>query len=419
MDINIGIRIDILNKRKVFITVYNKYFHIRVLHIFLSIYSIFSEINTVLNVPCLLNMTSKSDITTRSAAAVQANAESAQLGNVLGELSTAIQGMRVDRVPPPVPYNGFGSAQSFFTAFEKYAKSIYDNDEQSYLQVLPTFLEGEPKAIVLSFGTTPDVEYRVVRDRVIHEMSTHNSIGSRPYTDFFSAKRLPRESLTCFCIRLEGAAKKVAMASDEARKVMVRSKFVGSLPDMMVQQMTVHLGHLNAVSLEQVVRLACILESQSGHLGVNAPQSVPAWPLNAIMSPMMEAGNQTTYQTNIQSAPVPVAFPTNNQSAPVAFPTNNQSAPVGYETNASGSMEGRKCFSCDQFGHFARNCPNKNRSRSNKTSVSCMFCGRSGHVFADCRTFKERFMQCAFCGSTEHASFNCKDHPRNAPSGNW
>ena len=310
-------------------------------------------------------------------AARMAKAALEQLGTVLGELSTAIQGMRVDRVPPPVPYNGLGSARNFFAAFEKYAKSLYDDDEQCYLQMLPTFMEGEPKAIVLSFGTAPDVEYSVVRDRVIHEIGTHNSIGSRPYTDFFSAKRLPRESLTCFCIRLEGAAKKVAMASEEARKVIVRSKFVGSLPEAMVQQMTVQLGYLNGVSLEQVVRLACILEGQGGYLRANAP----AWPLNATMPPTTQASNPAIYQ----SAPVcsqaayqsaPVGSQSNNQLAPVGSQTNNQSAAARYQNGETFMdqrfMEGIKCFFCDQFGHFARNCPNKNRASSSENSVSCI-----------------------------------------------
>ena len=312
-----------------------------------------------------------------------------QLGNVLGELSTAINGMRIDRVPPPVPYNGCGNVQSFFTAFEKYARALYKDDEESYLQILPTFLEGEPKAIVLSFGNSPDVRYPVVKQRVIHEKNTRNNIGSSPYSDFFSAKRRPGESLTCFSIRLESFANKVTVASEDARKVMVRSKFLSVLPEAMVQQMTIQLGYLNAVTLEQVVRLASILESQNNPMVYDTMAPMPMPPPPVPMAPI------TSWHSN---AVLPSRTPAGGRT-------------TGYQANSRG-YDDRKCFSCGDVGHFSRNCPGKNSANRDDSPMTCMFCGTKGHVFADCRKFKERCMQCAFCGSTDHTSYKCKNNPR-------
>ena len=117
--------------------------------------------------------------------------------------------------------------------------------------------------------------------------------------------------MTCFSIRLESFANKVTVASEDARKVMVRSKFLSVLPEAMVQQMTIQLGYLNAVTLEQVVRLASILEVQNNPMlyDTMAPMSMPpppvpmapitSWHSNAVLPSGTAAAGQTTgYQAN-------------------------------------------------------------------------------------------------------------------------
>ena len=199
--------------------------------------------------------------------------EPADVVDVLRGLTDALEGMKVERVPPPAPFTGAGSIDDFFAAFEKYAGSVYKYDTKSYLQILPTFLEGEAKAIVQSFGTGTGVKYGDVKRRVVQEISARDRIGSNTLTDLFAVRRGVGESLTCYSIRLEMAASKIDCVPVEGQKVMVHTKFLSVLSQHLLDQLTVQLGHLENVGLERIVRLATILENQN-----------PAWSENRIVA---------------------------------------------------------------------------------------------------------------------------------------
>ena len=102
------------------------------------------------------------------------------------------------RLPKPVPSifnsscNAHG-AEVFFNQFEQYATSLYGAETAVHLQILPNFLEGEPKEIALAYG--PSAEYATVKQRIISEQSRRFSFESNPLTDFFAMQRRPGESL--------------------------------------------------------------------------------------------------------------------------------------------------------------------------------------------------------------------------------
>ena len=94
-------------------------------------------------------------------------AEATQLAMSLAKLAEAIDGM--NKVPPPVPFSGETGAiqiEDFLTSFERYCRAIYKEDHTSWLQVLPSFLEGEARAVVLAHGHGAGVTYQTVRDRL-------------------------------------------------------------------------------------------------------------------------------------------------------------------------------------------------------------------------------------------------------------
>ena len=282
-----------------------------------------------------------------------------EISSVMGDLAQAINDLRTDRVPPPLTFSGLGGASavnSFFCAFEKYATSIYKQDLDSWYQVLPSFLDGEAKAIVRAFGR--DASYEVVKQRLIVECSNRTSLTSNDFAEFFSASRSFGESLVCFSIRLESLARKVSVASSTGQEVMVKSKFLSSLPHAILEQLNVQLGHKESASLSEVVRLATILESQN------------------------------------------VSFSRSRLGKVSAI----------FEDESPGFFEREVvvCSFCCQSGHVEESCFAKRSSE-----IACEFCGLGVHSLANCDIFKRRCFACVWCGSIDHQSFMCSQKPNS------
>ena len=176
---------------------------------------------------------------------------------VFTELTDAIRGMNIARTPPPAIFKGIGSIDDFFRNFEAYCETLYRDQYNSYLQVLPTFLEGEAKEIVRAFGTGANVAYNDVKDKLKTEFKK-KTLGHSKYVEFFSAKRLPNESLVCFSIRLESMAKSIPNTADAQRNIMVKSKFLTSLKPAIAREVNIRYGTDANATLEQIVNLSSI-----------------------------------------------------------------------------------------------------------------------------------------------------------------
>ena len=343
---------------------------------------------------------------------------------VLGDLAEAINGMKIQRVPPPVPFKGVGQGdiKDFFDAFEKYCDSVYKKEYSSYLQVLPSFLENEAKSIVLAYGTGDGVDYRVVKDRVIAEISTRRTLGANQYTDFFSAKRLPNESLVCFSIRLESLATKMPNATADTKNVMTRSKFISDLSPTIIRQLNLQFGNENDATLAQIVRLASVLEEGNPNIGTVG--ALNSWPVSSVE---FEDGYSAS------NYPAPMCCNVNPLTSTQKFSPHYPVKPspransdfkcfgcgeVGHMRNKCPKSD-FKCFRCNKRGHFANKCTESNGSRSDGISNVCSFCGEGSHALMECKQFQNRFLLCVWCGASDHASHLCTRNPGNGNVSDW
>ena len=304
---------------------------------------------------------------------------------VISQLAEKLVELGGSRIPPPMVFAGSKSSVSitaFFFAFERYCLAQYKKDEVSWLQVLPSFLEGEARSIVQAFGY--GVEYSVVKQRLTEEFTRRHTLGSNAVSDFFSATRRDQESLTCYSIRLQTLAGRVSSVEDGSRDEMVKSKLCSALPEGIMQQVNTQLGHLSDVSLEQVIRLAVLLENQltktvnrAGAAGVETPRA---------------------------------ADPAGRTGMNGRVPVCKGCGRTGHEEAAC--RRGRNvCYACGEPGHFSRECP-KNRRR-NAPVTGCDFCGKGPHSLAACEMFVQRCLSCSWCGEVDHASYECRRKPKS------
>ena len=109
------------------------------------------------------------------------------LGSVLMCFSRAIRIMNRPKVPPPRVFNTshYYGVEDFLIIFEKYASSVYGDDQLSWVQVLPDFLEGEHLALVESFGMGANLKYKTVRDALV-EAIHFKMLGEGDFENFMN-----------------------------------------------------------------------------------------------------------------------------------------------------------------------------------------------------------------------------------------
>ena len=126
-----------------------------------------------------------------------------KLIGILENIKVAMSELNI-RVPPPEVFSSdrYGTIENFVCIFERYCLSVYGDRQLSWLQVLPSFLSGEPKQIVLAFGLDANISYKTVIDRLVWEL-TPTGLQDQFYKSFCDATKSCSESYACYAIHLE------------------------------------------------------------------------------------------------------------------------------------------------------------------------------------------------------------------------
>ena len=175
----------------------------------------------------------------------------AQLGaaDALSELAATIKEFNRESFPSPAELTGKGGIESFFTHFERYARSLYKENTGSYLKLLPQFLRGEACDVVISFGYANGISYEVVRERIIKVLNDRKGLGSNAFAEMLTMSREPGENLTCFSIRLQVAAENFNVASVEAREIMLHTFLLACLLKPILKQLNLQFDALGQLLL--------------------------------------------------------------------------------------------------------------------------------------------------------------------------
>ena len=175
---------------------------------------------------------------------------------------------------------------------------------------------------------------------------------------------------------------------------MIRSKFISCLPEASVRQLNISFGNQDNAPLDQIVKLATILEDGS-RFGGN-PSNI--WPVAAV-----DTTPRATAQTGFRCFQC------------------GEYGHMRHQCTVTQSRGSKKCFKCGLEGHFARECRSRvaHSMPNSNLKASCGFCGKINHALMNCQQFKEKFLKCVWCGSLDHESYKCSHNPsQGAQSGN-
>ena len=169
---------------------------------------------------------------------------------MLNKIGNAISNLDIKKVPPPVVFSSdiYGTIENFLSIFERFCLSVYGDNQHSWLQVLPSFLDGEPKQIVLAFGLDVNINYKMVRDRLVWELS-QTGFQNQFYQHFCEATKSSLESYSCYSIRLEVLIGRVTYLTNNVKRFLVISKFLSCLPDKVLHDVTIQVANDSNVTI--------------------------------------------------------------------------------------------------------------------------------------------------------------------------
>ena len=284
-----------------------------------------------------------------------------QVAEVFTRIAVALESLvAAQHLPKPAPAMFGGSSDAhnveiFFQQFEQYATSLYGADNAVHLQILPNFLDGEPREIALAYG--PSAEYAIVKQRIISEQNRRKSLGSNPLTDFLAMQRRSGESLVVLSIRLETALNKIQHLDQDGRKIILHSKLLSLMHPEAVKRMNVQFCNRADVELEDIINLGLKLEDIFPN-----ESDAPALKVPALTSNTISAKASVPSPRKPKNNPDGIATSKAKHRAPATFRPDVPCASRATKAEHSNSINSLsqyaeyRCHRCHNYGHIRKLC---------------------------------------------------------------
>ena len=133
--------------------------------------------------------------------------------------------------------------------------------------------------------------------------------------------------------------------------MITKSKFLGGLPPAIARQVNIHMANADNATLDQIVKLSTILESERGCAAVTATQHIGQF-VETSVDPYLGWNNSTDSIPQLMTVAAQAPVSDAQQLCYVCRANDHfaRDCPTVKET---------RCFNCQELGHIARNCKSK------------------------------------------------------------
>ena len=255
-----------------------------------------------------------------------------------------------------------GYLNVWLAAFDDY-KSLCTNftDDASILKLFLTVAGLPVRQLVDSFDPKPTTYAEVVNALKNYIQPIKSIVMERH--KFFTAKQLEAESVTQYLTRLKQLAASCDFSNvtvDTVSNQLIRDQFLIGVSNKKITEALLQAGD---VKLAEAVKKATSVEQAEKDLQNLAACNTPTG--SSVM-----AVASTDKKTDISKSKL-------------------------------------RCYSCNNYGHIAKDCRSKTKTSAKPNKIICSHCKKPGHNFENCFARAT----CASCGKTGHTSKVCKNKP--------
>ena len=297
-------------------------------------------------------------------------------------------------VPPPrkfeVNNSCYQSIEDFFFYYENYAAYRYGFNKYVWLQILPEFLEGFVKEVVLEQGLGVNVEYETVKAKVV-VLTTQRGDVEQWQRSFLSAPRDASEPISVFVSRLESQVASFPLMPGAMRRGLVRERLLRLLPADVTEYLRANLGSFEEVSSLELAELVRLYETSVGAQPERVEPPPPQETVGGVLSKNSEGVTPHPTRNLQDTSRVEKSVPPSVKIDPSrAGSVNNKSLgrklpsqPCGDVTTNSRELtpprnlsesrrSGRRprCWVCRSRWHLKENCPARHRRRLASKSIA-------------------------------------------------